>query len=270
MKIRRSVKVKAAELPEDFRQHYFERKERAKAKKAGLSLIEQIKNSDDPVQKAFDLTVPRSGPAETAAGEFVRAINRILYRDMNDRDRFYDGYGIETCGAAVAFLCDKIPALKKDFEDIAMRCLVDDQYTAGLYKVSDKVMEYLYSNPQLFTEKNTEDYLEYDGDSFIEENGWIPEYEVELDIPYNVLYHMEAGHIGKRELLQEVESWDCMYSSDNASASVQAYSVYIEGISGDVYSEVVDYGPDWLEDYGEQLDEEFGSEEENEDNEDEE
>ena len=63
------------------------------------------------LETLFDQLVPHSGNAGTLNGEMVRAANRIGYRWYNDGDRFYDGYGTETAGPAMAFLtqCNDIP-----------------------------------------------------------------------------------------------------------------------------------------------------------------
>ena len=36
---------------------------------------------------------------ETVGGEIIRAINRLGYRWWNDGDKFFVGYGVETCGS---------------------------------------------------------------------------------------------------------------------------------------------------------------------------
>ena len=58
----------------------------------------------DQLQVYFDELVPAQGKADTVAGELVRAMMRILYRDYNDGDLFYEGYGKETCGGSVVYL----------------------------------------------------------------------------------------------------------------------------------------------------------------------
>lgn len=52
----------------------------------------------------FDELVPAEGPAETVAGEIVRAANRLLYRCYNDGDVFWEDYGIETVGPIYEYL----------------------------------------------------------------------------------------------------------------------------------------------------------------------
>lgn len=62
-------------------------------------------------KKLFDALVPSEGPAATLEGEFLRAVNKIVYRYFNDGDYWYCGYGCETCGPAAAFLMDVCPPL---------------------------------------------------------------------------------------------------------------------------------------------------------------
>lgn len=56
--------------------------------------------------KLFKELVPMDGNCETVEGEMLRAINKIMYRWMNDGDYFYDGYGIETAGSAHIYLTE--------------------------------------------------------------------------------------------------------------------------------------------------------------------
>ena len=106
MKITKSY-IKA-DARADFIAHREERRAHARAKKSAHieSLVSQILESSDPINKAFQLLVPSSGKATTVAGELVRAMMKIMYRDYNDGDVFYEGSGIETCAACVAYICE--------------------------------------------------------------------------------------------------------------------------------------------------------------------
>ena len=133
---------------DDYRAHYQERRENARKKKQEIRRqeLDQIKQSDNPIETAFELWVPGSGAAKTNGGELVRAMTRIMYRDYNDGDVFYEGYGIETCGEAVHFLCDITDDRKiyNAFEEIAARNETGDLYTKDLEKVATLVMNYIY------------------------------------------------------------------------------------------------------------------------------
>ena len=55
----------------------------------------------------FDELVPGSGKADTVAGEIIRAVSRIGYRNYNDGDHVGVGYGKETCNPAARYLSKK-------------------------------------------------------------------------------------------------------------------------------------------------------------------
>lgn len=231
------------------------------------SLLDDIESSSDPIQTAFDALVPPSGPADTVAGELVRAMMRILYRDFNDGDVFYEGYGRETCGSSAVYLMYKIEDLYYDFEQIAQRTLEDDRYTSALHDISAKVLAHIKENPELLSEPNTEDSRDYDEDEM--PSDWEPRYEISLNLPDNLIAHIERGNVTKADVEWSMSSWEGLR---DAEVSVYDEYVDIEDITRDVYEEINYHGYNWLEQYADELDEEYGDpfEEEEEDYEDEE
>lgn len=261
-------KVRAAPFDaEAFRQKRRDAAERRKAKQAARNrssdIIDQIRNADNKIEKAFELLVPSSGKADTVAGELIRAINRIMYRDYNDGDKFYEGYGIETCADAVAFLCDKIPHLLKEFQDIAWRNLEGENYTDAINDIAGGVLDYIYDNPKLVVTPNKEDMFDFDGEEFIRDNEWEPEYEAEFDIPYSVYLHVEKGDLSPTDVQNELESWEYL-NDDNVSVDVSSDGSYVSitGLKKDAYDEVEYFMNQWLEQYGDDLNDEFGDPEE--------
>lgn len=272
MKIVRK-KVTAAK-GDDVRERYAQRRANAKEKKSAakselMADIRKAESSEDPIEELFELLVPSSGPSQYAGGEIVRAMMRILYRDYNDGDVFYDGYGIETCADAVAFLCDKFPDLEIMFEKIAQRTLQDDYYTNAIKDIADVVAKKIIANPQNFVGANKDDYLKYDGKEFLEEREWIPEYDIDVTMPDNVYYHLEEGDVDERDLQDDIESWDIFYKLDEATVSIENGYVCFEHLDRESYDEISEYGYRWLESIGDDWDEEFGSEEDRMDDEDE-
>lgn len=264
MKIMRK-KITAA-AGDDVRERYAQRRANAKEKKAAAQseLMRNIRNaesSEDPIEDLFELLVPASGPSQYVGGEIIRAMMRIMYRDLNDGDVFYEGYGIETCADAVAFLCDKFPDLEMMFEKIAQRNYQDDNYTNAIKEIADVVVKKIIANPQKFIGINKDDYLKYDGQSFLEEREWIPEYEIDVTMPDNVYYHLEVEDIDDRDLQEMIESWDIFYKLDEATVSIEEGYVYFEHLDREAYDEIEEYGYQWLESIGNDLDEEYGSEE---------
>lgn len=250
----------------DFREDRKAALERGRAKRdarktnKSSQIIDQIKNAEKPMEEAFDLLVPSSGAADTKAGELIRAIGRIMYRDSNDGDVFYEGYGIETCGDAVAFLCDKMPELEDKFESIAWRNFTDSNYTHAIEDIADDVLKHIYDNPDLVTEANTEDMFDADGEQFIKDHEWEPEYETDINIPSNLQYHLDKGHISDQDLQWEIESWDWHNHSENGEANVDYGYINFQHLNRDTYDEIESDMYNWLEQYGEDLDEEYGSE----------
>lgn len=133
-----------------------------------LYAAEAIRTSDNnylelPNQEAeklfeqmFDRFVPPSGPADTVAGEIVRAVNRILYRHWNDGDRIGIGYGKETCNPAARYL-------RRVCEDTIVEKAVkflwglanDDMYEKGTYDLIRAMLHHLSQHPELFVTKSS-------------------------------------------------------------------------------------------------------------------
>ena len=59
------------------------------------------------INALFEELVPASGKADTVAGEIIRAVSRITYRNYNDGDHVGVGYGNETCNPAARYLAAK-------------------------------------------------------------------------------------------------------------------------------------------------------------------
>ena len=113
------------------------------------------------INDLFDELVPGSGKADTVAGELVRAVCRIGYRNYNDGDHIGVGYGKETCNAAARFL------MKRGNAEIvktvtSMWGMIDDEEYDEMVEILVSVMcDYIEQNPELKTTPNTEDIWEY-------------------------------------------------------------------------------------------------------------
>ena len=120
-----------------------------------------IKTIEEKLNGMFDELVPASGKADTLAGEIVRAICRLGYRNYNDGDHLGIGYGRETCNPAARFLAKKC-------DDKVARCVGDAWgiYSDGLYdkaleKLEIAVCDYLDAHPELRETPNSEDMFDY-------------------------------------------------------------------------------------------------------------
>ena len=251
----------------DFRSDHLAAKARGEAKrdaaKARNEMIRQIKEAEDPLQEAFELLVPDMGKADTVAGEMVRAMMKIMYRDYNDGDVFYEGYGIETCGSAVAYLCSEDVLFEDEFMEIAERRLEDDQYTEALKKVSDKVMNYLYENPKLFSQENDTDMYDYNGEAFVEQMDWEPhDYDFYCDYPEKLSSYIEHDYLDYNDIENEIAYWDGM---EGVTINAGEYGIEFTDLTKGQYEEVERFMYMWLEQWGNDLENDFGDPDEDED-----
>ena len=127
-----------------------------------------IKSVDNKLQAYFDKLVPTSGNSQFLEGEMLRAINRIIYRSYNDGDYFYQGYGAQTVGPAMAFLTNhrEIPIeIRRQIIDIEREAVgsVDKNYEDYLYQIAEIILDYLNSKNGECT-PSTADLFDYDSE----------------------------------------------------------------------------------------------------------
>lgn len=125
----------------------------------------------------FEELVPASGKADTVAGEIVRAITHIGYRNYNDGDHIGVGYGKETCNPAARYLSAKCGEAVNAAIDAIWGDAYDERYDKGLAALEQAVLDWLEEHPELRTEENTEDTWSYrdpeeDTDDENEEDDW--------------------------------------------------------------------------------------------------
>lgn len=109
----------------------------------------------------FEELVPASGKAPTVAGEIVRAINRISYRNWNDGDHIGVGYGRETCNPAARYLGAKCGEEVASLISAIWGIENDKAYDLILGQLEAEVVKYLERNPELKAAENREDMFDY-------------------------------------------------------------------------------------------------------------
>lgn len=192
------------------------------------------------LEELFELTVPRSGMADTVGGEIVRAVMRILYRDYNDGDVFYEGYGKETCLPSVSYLCDVFPWAYDRFDSIANQELHEEMYTDAITKISEEICwELLYDNIELFWTPNDVDSRMFDDSAY---RFYEPEYEYEGDFPENLIEAMYDRKVSRDDVEQELE-----WSLDGEGIKYEDYSVgeygyTVYGLDADSYERLQEIG----------------------------
>lgn len=106
----------------------------------------------------FERLVPATGPAETEAGEIVRALGRITYRFYNDGDQIGVDYGNETCNPAARFLQERLPEnLSTQISELWSGY---GDYEKTLLSLVDESLDYLDST-NLESEQNLDDFLDW-------------------------------------------------------------------------------------------------------------
>ena len=240
------LQIKADKEAEEKRQaELAERK--AKAKEAASKIINAVNVSDNKMETLFDLLVPDSGKADTKAGELIRAMMRIQYRDWNDGDVFYEGYGLETAGPSAEYLMYALPELEADFIEISENGYEDDQYTQALEQIAKKVVQHLLENPELFYELNEDDSRDWDTTWLVEHQ---PTYDFVGDLPTGL-----ADFIGRSQLRSDIEGWEIsghgpIYrNSDEVDIDDDHVTIY--GLPKEPYDELESNWDSWVEDYAE-------------------
>lgn len=238
------------------------RKEELKQKYADLldKVQEALDNGeeiDDVVHILFEKLVPAEGPCDTVAGELIRSISRIGYRDYNDGDVFYEGYGIETCGPAVSYIIDNIDGMFDKFDNIAKAQCEDDEYTNAINDIAKDIVEYIINNPETLETPITKEMFDYNYDWIYRD--WEPKYDLDVDVIYELDEHVEAGHID----YGDVENWieDIIRNMPGlyGDAYVRDFDGWFEvhDLPKDGYEELKENIDTWMQDWAEELDEEY-------------
>jgi hypothetical protein len=120
-----------------------------------------ITKTEDRINELFELLVPMSGPAGTVAGEIIRAIARLGYRNYNDGDHIGVGYGKETCNPAARYLSTVCDERVSQAIDDAWGIYSDDTYEVALAAVEEAVITFLDEHPELQETENKDNMLSY-------------------------------------------------------------------------------------------------------------
>ena len=232
-------------------------------KERGQELINAI-GDDWSFEHVFDTLVPNSGKCDTLAGELVRAANKLDYRWYNDGDRWFEDYGIETCGQPAYFIMNFKHEDETPFWDIVSICAEDnkdnDEYDDWINHLRDFIIDYIRNRPELFA-METEDMYQVasvsEVEEFLDDNNLIPRYETNAEIPPELEAHLDKN-ISERDLIWEVQSWIENMGNSTDDVEVSYNTVYIYGLSKADFDELDDNLYQWLEKYAEQLTDEYG------------
>lgn len=133
------------------------------------------------ISALFDELVPTEGKAGTVAGEIIRAVNQIVYRNSNDGDHVGVGYGNKTCNPAARYLGEVAGSHVQQAIIDMWGIRSGNAYDKAVETLEEAVLAYLDEHPELKTIPNTEDMWDYidrfedrddSGDEEDEEEEW--------------------------------------------------------------------------------------------------
>lgn len=116
---------------------------------------------DQRFHEYFVRLVPERGKAPSEAGEIVRAMTRIAYRNFNDGDHIGLGYGKETCNAAARYLQAHVGGDAREIIDDMWGMQSDRIYNAAVATLQQVVLDFLEKHPELEQKANEEDMWDY-------------------------------------------------------------------------------------------------------------
>jgi hypothetical protein len=233
-----------------------------------LNGLEQVESVEDKLEDLHYELVPSSGKADTVAGELIRAIMRIMYRDWNDGDKFFMGYGLETCGGSANYLADMgfNGEVFGIVEDALRYADDDDAYTRAITDLGGSIINYIIENPETLVELNDTDSRDYRYDEIEEAQ---PKYDYDFGLPREVEKYLDADYVSyvdiQNGLESDLEANNIMFDSVEC---VGGSYVYIYGLTYDDYQRVEDfelYDASWWSDYISEWESEYGDPDEDDD-----
>ena len=214
---------------------------------------------DDQLNDMFDVLVPPEGCCDNLGGELVRAMMRVMYRNWNDGDLFYEGYGLETCCSDAAFIMDNTDdSISSKLYSIAESGLDDEhgnEYTDKLNEVAGDLIAYLREHPEVFGQ-DTVDSRNYNSSTINEIKDAAPTYEYDVEVPYRVQEHIDAGHIEWDDVWEEIRG----YAEYDLGGDVNNWCLdgcTIEGLDREQLAAWEHDCPRWLNQWAEDLDKEY-------------
>ena len=269
-----------AQRDADFKKKDDERisKEKAEQRKAELKakadeILKEL-GSNPSFEDAFDKLVPSSGACESVGAELIRAVNRLEYRWLNDGDRFFAGYGLETCGSPAAFISDNVEEYGKPskddidmiISDAAENNLNDDDYTNFLDTLKERIIKLVFEeHPELLGEPLGEKDIHSwtDGEEYWDD--YIPrDYDFTFTVSDKVQEYLDRGDISSWNVIQEINSWmDSTSITEGLECDTPwGYSdseYTISNLTEEQYEELDSWDSDSLwSDFEDELESEFG------------
>lgn len=232
-----------------------------------LSDIASFDSWEDQLDAVHSLIVPNEGKADSLGGELVRAIVRIIYRDRNDGDKFFQGYGLETCGSSAMFLYDNGFGMQIDhiIENAGRYEDNDDEYSDAINKLGQLVIDRIQNEPELLTTLNNVDSRTLDY-TYIEEQQ--PTYDFEFYGSDDIVELVDAEILNSWKLKEYVEQqleWNsaCRGCEVERPWTHYDHSVQVTGLTRDgldyveqeLFNDPDSFWQDLVDEYSDELEE---------------
>lgn len=232
-----------------------------------LSDIASFDSWEDQLDAVHSLIVPNEGKADSLGGELVRAIVRIIYRDRNDGDKFFQGYGLETCGSSAMFLYDNGFDIQIDhiIENAGRYEDNDDEYSDAINKLGQLVLDRIQNEPDLLTTLNDVDSRDVDY-TYIEEQQ--PTYDFEFYGNEDIVELVDAEILNSWKLKEYVEQqleWNsaCRGCEVERPWTHYDHSVQVTGLTRDgldyveqeLFNDPDSFWQDLVDEYSDELEE---------------
>lgn len=237
-----------------------------KADKA-LANMASFEDWEDQIDCLHSDVVPTEGKAESLGGELVRAIVRIIYRDRNDGDKFFQGYGLETCGSSAMFLYNNGFDTQIDhiIENAGRYENDDDAYSDAINKLGQLVLDRIQNEPELLTTLNDVDSRDVDY-TYIEEQQ--PTYDFEFYGSDDIVELVDAEILNSWKLKEYVEQqleWNsaCRGCEVERPWTHYDHSVQVTGLTRDgldyveqeLFNDPDSFWQDLVDEYSDELEE---------------
>lgn len=232
-----------------------------------LSDIASFDSWEDQLDAVHSIIVPNEGKADSLGGELVRAIVRIIYRDRNDGDKFFQGYGLETCGSSAMFLYNNGFDMQIDhiIENAGRYEDNDDEYSDAINKLGQLVIDRIQNEPELLTTLNNVDSRTLDY-TYIEEQQ--PTYDFEFYGSDDIVELVDAEILNSWKLKEYVEQqleWNsaCRGCEIERPWTHYDHSVQVTGLTRDgldyieqeLFNDPDSFWQDLVDEYSDELEE---------------
>lgn len=239
---------------------------KAKADEA-TSDLKSFTDWEDQLDAIHSTLVPNQGKADSLGGELVRAVVRIIYRDRNDGDKFFEGYGLETCGASAQFLSNYgfDMQINHIVEQAGRYADDDDAYSDAVNQLGKLVIDRLINEPELMTTPNDEDSRETD---YTELETAQPTYDFEFYGSDDIVELVDAEILNSWKLKEYVEQqleWNsvCRGCEIERPWTHYDHSVQVTGLTRDgldyveqeLFSDPDSFWQDLVDEYSDELEE---------------